>query len=366
MDNTVEQTVKDFIENHAKMEGQPQFKGITASQVVLITSGGTAVPLERNTVRQIENFSTGTRGARSAEHFIRAGHPVIFFHRKNSMQPFSVEIQDEWKTWLETIDRSSQNNRKDFYRKVELYNKYNSSKSPYSGLLLKIEFVTVDDYLRDLEVISRAIASKGVKSISYLAAAVSDFKVPDAQVAEHKIASGGKLTLNLEPVPKLLGEVKKTWNPNTHLVSFKLETDANLLEASARAAFDKYGVDMVVANELKSKSSKVVVYSPSGEPEEFKLLTSTYSDQISEFIVDHIRSKLGLEKVEPEQRSTSPAKKETSSKPKKEEDTKGGDGDNIELHVSNIAIKATEDELRGLFEEYGEILRIKMIKRSTM
>ena len=172
--------------------------------------------------------------------------------------------------------------------------------------------------------------------------------------------------MNLEPVPKLLGEVKKTWNPNTHLVSFKLETDANLLEASARAAFDKYGVDMVVANELKSKSSKVVVYSPSGEPEEFKLLTSTYSDQISEFIVDHIRSKLGLEKVEPEQRSTSPAKKETSSKPKKEEDTKGGDGDNIELHVSNIAIKATEDELRGLFEEYGEILRIKMIKRSTM
>ncbi len=32
-------------------------------QVVLLSSGGTSVPLERNTVRSIENFSTGTRGA---------------------------------------------------------------------------------------------------------------------------------------------------------------------------------------------------------------------------------------------------------------------------------------------------------------
>lgn len=88
------------------MEGQSQFKGISDAQVVLISSGGTSVPLEKNTVRSIENFSTGTRGARSAEQFIKAGHPVIFFHRKNSMQPFSVEIQDEWKTWLDAIDRS--------------------------------------------------------------------------------------------------------------------------------------------------------------------------------------------------------------------------------------------------------------------
>lgn len=227
MDNTVEQQVLDFLENHKKMEGQPQFKGVCDSPVVLITSGGTSVPLEKNTVRSIENFSTGTRGARSAEHFIKKSHPVIFFHRKGSIQPFSVEIQDDWKTWLETIDRSSQNNRKDFYRKVELYNKYNSSKSPYSGLLLKIEFVTVNDYLRDLEIISKALASKDVKSISYLAAAVSDFRMPASKVSEHKIkTTDSGLNLNLEPVPKMLGEVKHTWNPNTTMVAFKLETDA--------------------------------------------------------------------------------------------------------------------------------------------
>ncbi len=36
-------------------------------KIVLITSGGTVVPLERQTVRFIDNFSTGSRGSLSAE-----------------------------------------------------------------------------------------------------------------------------------------------------------------------------------------------------------------------------------------------------------------------------------------------------------
>lgn len=67
MEDTVGQQVKEFIENFSKMEGQPQFKGIKSKHVVLISSGGTKVPLEKNAVRSIENFSQGTRGARSAE-----------------------------------------------------------------------------------------------------------------------------------------------------------------------------------------------------------------------------------------------------------------------------------------------------------
>lgn len=35
--------------------------------VVLVTSGGTKVPLEKNAVRFIDNFSTGTRGSRLVE-----------------------------------------------------------------------------------------------------------------------------------------------------------------------------------------------------------------------------------------------------------------------------------------------------------
>jgi phosphopantothenate-cysteine ligase len=40
-------------------------------RIVLVTSGGTTVPLERRCVRFIDNFSAGTRGARSAEQFLK-------------------------------------------------------------------------------------------------------------------------------------------------------------------------------------------------------------------------------------------------------------------------------------------------------
>ncbi len=46
------------------------------------------MPLERNTVRFVDNFSAGTRGAVSAEHFLRAGWAVIFLHRRFSLEPF--------------------------------------------------------------------------------------------------------------------------------------------------------------------------------------------------------------------------------------------------------------------------------------
>jgi phosphopantothenate---cysteine ligase (ATP) len=36
-------------------------------EIVLVTSGGTAVPLEKQTVRFLDNFSTGNRGALSSE-----------------------------------------------------------------------------------------------------------------------------------------------------------------------------------------------------------------------------------------------------------------------------------------------------------
>lgn len=42
-------------------------KRLSGRPVVCITAGGTAVPLEANTVRSIDNFSTGRRGAISAE-----------------------------------------------------------------------------------------------------------------------------------------------------------------------------------------------------------------------------------------------------------------------------------------------------------
>lgn len=39
-------------------------------RVVLVTSGGTIVPLERQMVRFLDNFSAGTRGAVSSEYYL--------------------------------------------------------------------------------------------------------------------------------------------------------------------------------------------------------------------------------------------------------------------------------------------------------
>ena len=61
-------------------------------KVVFITSGGTSVPLEKNTVRSVENFSTGQRGAYTAEYFLKENVPVIFFYRLTSLRPFQARV----------------------------------------------------------------------------------------------------------------------------------------------------------------------------------------------------------------------------------------------------------------------------------
>jgi phosphopantothenate-cysteine ligase len=76
-------TVRQFIHQHAATDSNKK------RRLVLITSGGTTVPLERNTVRFIDNFSLGTRGAASAEYFLRNDYAVIFMHRSGSLLPFS-------------------------------------------------------------------------------------------------------------------------------------------------------------------------------------------------------------------------------------------------------------------------------------
>lgn len=47
------------------------------------------MPLEHNTVRFVDNFSAGTRGAASAEYFLERDYAVIFMHRLKSLEPFT-------------------------------------------------------------------------------------------------------------------------------------------------------------------------------------------------------------------------------------------------------------------------------------
>lgn len=62
--------------------------------IVVVTSGGTTVPLELNTVRFIDNFSTGRRGAASAEYFLQFGYAVIHLCRPGTVLPFVRHLAD--------------------------------------------------------------------------------------------------------------------------------------------------------------------------------------------------------------------------------------------------------------------------------
>lgn len=63
--------VGSTFEQAALLKSVVELAGTFSRPIACVTSGGTTVPLERNCVRFIDNFSGGTRGALSAEEFLR-------------------------------------------------------------------------------------------------------------------------------------------------------------------------------------------------------------------------------------------------------------------------------------------------------
>ena len=60
-------------------------------------------------VRFLDNFSAGTRGAASAEQFLRTGkYAVIFLHRQHSLQPFSRHYSHSTNPFLELLEHTSE------------------------------------------------------------------------------------------------------------------------------------------------------------------------------------------------------------------------------------------------------------------
>ena len=64
------------------------------AKVALVTSGGTTAPLERRTVRYVDNFSTGNRGAAIAERLTQ-GYRVVYLHRTTCAFPFTRQIEQK-------------------------------------------------------------------------------------------------------------------------------------------------------------------------------------------------------------------------------------------------------------------------------
>ena len=217
----------------------------TTRPVVIVTSGGTTVPLEVNTVRFIDNFSTGRRGAISAEHFLYNECAVIFIHRQTAPLPFKRRIDTSANDLSVTTIQTAMNEYQHFVN---------------ARRLKVIPFVTISDYVHVIGAVATEILSVGARAIWFAAAAVSDMFVRNCSLAEHKLHTKDNepMTLTLWPTPKLL-PMMRVWCPQSYIVSFKLETEVSRLHQSGLKALERYRVNCVVGNELHTRHKRVTL-----------------------------------------------------------------------------------------------------------
>jgi phosphopantothenate---cysteine ligase (ATP) len=220
--------------------------------IALVTSGGTTVPLELKTVRFIDNFSTGTRGARCCEELLRGGYAVIFMHRQGSAFPFATDLCSALRENPMTLLNGS-------FKSATINDK--KTMGFISSQLLTLPFTTIFEYMFLFRETHCALKIAGSRAMTILAAAVSDFYIPIPLMANDKIQSRSTngLTLELKNTPKLLGFIRNEWCPQATIVSFKLETNPNILAAKAAKSLERYGVDIVCANILKTRRNLVTL-----------------------------------------------------------------------------------------------------------
>jgi len=257
-----------------KLAHVDEFLRSSHEKIIIITSGGTTVPIEKKTVRFIDNFSTGTRGARLAEYFLReTDYCVIFLHRDNSAFPFLYRLLSH-KDPVEML-RSITSLQPD----LELL-----SRSKF----LSISFSQVFEYILLLRGVSEHARLMGRNAFICLAAAVSDFYVPVNRMPENKLQSRdigeGVTSLELHRVPKSLELVKKRWNSEAFVLAFKLETDEALLMKKSVESLRVNGVDAVLANDLYRRYDQVHIVRNDGEDIE-TLKRACESDEIEETLI---------------------------------------------------------------------------------
>jgi phosphopantothenate-cysteine ligase len=170
------------------------------SPIICITSGGTIVSLSTDSIPYLDNFSSGERGSNSVEYFLSKGYVVIFLHRDSSKYPFQRSFR---KHFGGTVDDKllskiyhCKNGENDDIQQL-VFNTDGLSTIEKELILLEskiirnisnykyylpVTFVTVNEYLDLLEYIAKAMAFFGPRACFYLAAAVSDFYLPNQEV----------------------------------------------------------------------------------------------------------------------------------------------------------------------------------------
>ena len=193
---------------------------------ILVTSGGTSEKIDR--VRSITNHSSGKLGKIITETLLKAGHEVCLITTLQAVKPVShpnltiIEIKN-------TAD------------------------------LLQV----MKDKLTDYQVLIHSMAVSDYTPV-YMAGfdeieASQDLtEFLDKKNQETKISSKEDVqVLFLKKNPKIISLVKE-WNPNIHLIGFKLLVDVtkNHLIDVARESLNKNRADIIVANDLTQINSE--------------------------------------------------------------------------------------------------------------
>ena len=199
---------------------------------ILITSGGTKIPIDR--VRSITNMSRGTFGSRIADTFFNDGlkafrtknehgtpiEKITFFMAKGSRKPMLQSMNDE--------------TYEDCYRPIEY-----------------VEYSTFDDYKSGIE----ELLKKETYDIIVVAAAVSDYGVANYYNGKYR-SRKDDMCIKLVKLPKILPIMRKL-APESVICGFKLlvdSTDVELLNAMKNQIVES-DVDLVIGNDLRDIKS---------------------------------------------------------------------------------------------------------------
>lgn len=192
--------------------GPPAGAGAARPLRLLLTAGGTAVPIDG--VRAITNTSTGETGADLADAFAAMGHDVTLLRATRALRPRHAAVTQQ-------------------------------------------EYFTFDDLDAALR---RELAAADFDAVVHLAA-VSDHRLERIDVdgerrpggAGGKLDSAGAITLHLRPNPKLLATIRDAAAHPLVLVGFKLTNGADEATRARGIAAVGAHADLVVHNDLAER-----------------------------------------------------------------------------------------------------------------
>lgn len=195
---------------------------------ILITSGGTKIPIDR--VRSITNMSKGTFGSRIADAFFNEGLKMFRYKNEHDILINKITFFMAKGSKLPTLQSVNDEIYEDGYRPIEY-----------------VEYSTFDDYKNGIE----KLLTEETYDIIVVAAAVSDYGVANYYNGKYR-SREDDMCIKLVKLPKILPIMRKL-APNSIICGFKLlvdSTEDELVEAMKKQIAES-DVDLVIGNDLR-------------------------------------------------------------------------------------------------------------------